>query len=67
VTDEIHLRVEYLNRGMSRRAFAREIDVPEQSIRRLEDGKGVNPATAKKVADFIGCKVTDLMPPQVPA
>lgn len=49
-----------LNAGKSIRGLAREIDVPEPSIRRLENGEGVYPATAKKVADYFGVKVTDL-------
>jgi DNA-binding XRE family transcriptional regulator len=56
------LREHYLNQGMSRRQYAAKVDVPEQSIRRLEAGQGVSPAYAKKVADDLGCKVTDLMP-----
>jgi len=54
------LATERLNRGMSIRGLARELEIPEQSIRRLEAGMGVQPATAKKVADFYGVRVTDL-------
>lgn len=56
------LREAYLNQGFSRRAFAREVRVPEQSIRRLENGLGITPAYAKRVADYFGIKVTDLLP-----
>ena len=56
------LRAAYLNRGLSRRQFADELGVPEQSIRRLEAGKGIHPSNAKKVADFLGLQVTDLLP-----
>jgi DNA-binding XRE family transcriptional regulator len=59
---EFNLSRERLNRGLSIRGAAKDIGVAEQSIRRLEDGLGVHPATAKKVADFFGVKVTDLMP-----
>lgn len=55
------LRAVYLNAGMSRREFARHISVPEQSIRRFEDGDGISPANAKRLADYLGCKVTDLL------
>lgn len=51
-----------LNRGFSIRALADKLDVPEQSIRRLESGAGVHPANAKKIADWAGCTVVDLMP-----
>jgi ribosome-binding protein aMBF1 (putative translation factor) len=49
-----------LNEGLSIRGLARELDIPEQSIRRLESGFGINPATAKKIADKFGVAVTDL-------
>jgi ribosome-binding protein aMBF1 (putative translation factor) len=55
------LRGVYLNAGMSRREFARQINVPEQSLRRFEDGDGISPANAKRLADYLGCKVTDLL------
>lgn len=56
------LTTQRLNSGHSIRSLARELEVPEQSIRRLEDGKGIHPANAKKVADFFGIQVTDIMP-----
>lgn len=55
------LATAYLNAGYSRRGFAREVGVAEHTVRRLEDGEGVHPANAKKVADFFGVKVTDLI------
>jgi DNA-binding XRE family transcriptional regulator len=51
-----------LNAGYSRRGLADHIDVPEQTLRRLESGEGCSPAYAKRVADFFGVQVTDLMP-----
>lgn len=52
-----------LNAGLSIRDLASELDVNQHSIRRLESGEGsVHPATAKKIADRFGVKVTDLMP-----
>jgi len=56
------MKAERLNRGYSIRALADELEIPEQSIRRLEKGLGISPANAKKIADFYGCKVTDLLP-----
>jgi transcriptional regulator with XRE-family HTH domain len=49
-----------LNRGFSIRALAREIDVPEQAVRRVEADERITPANAKKIADFFGVRVTDL-------
>lgn len=51
-----------LNAGYSVRGLAAEIGVAENAVRRLEAGESVHPATAKKVADYFGIKVTDLMP-----
>lgn len=52
-----------MNRGYSIKSLARELEVHEHSIRRLERGEGgVHPATAKKVADFFEVLVTDVMP-----
>ena len=59
----INLAAERLNAGHSIKSLARELDVHEHAIRRLERGEGVHPATAKKVADFFDCQVIDLMPP----
>lgn len=57
-----NLTVARLNAGHSIRSLAAALDVPEQSIRRLESGDGVHPANAKKVADWLGCTVTELLP-----
>jgi transcriptional regulator with XRE-family HTH domain len=51
-----------LNAGYSIRGLARAAGVSEQSIRRLERGKGVLPPTAKRIADTLGVTVTDLIP-----
>lgn len=49
-----------MNRGQSIRGLARELGVPEQSIRRIEDGDGIRLDRAKKVADWHGVQVVDL-------
>lgn len=54
-----------LNSGHSIRSLGEELGIGYQSIRRLEAGEPVRPAAAKKVADFFGVKVTDLMPLEV--
>jgi transcriptional regulator with XRE-family HTH domain len=50
-----------LNAGFSIRGLARDLGIGEQAIRRLENGEVVHPATAKKVADKFGVRVTDLV------
>lgn len=61
------LRTAYTNAGFSRRGFARKVGVSEQSVRRLELGERIRPANAKKVADYFGLRVTDLMPEDLAA
>jgi ribosome-binding protein aMBF1 (putative translation factor) len=62
------LKTARLNAGLSIRGLAREIDVPEQSIRRFEAGDGgLHPANAKRIADRFGVQVTDLLPVKEPA
>lgn len=56
------LRSARLNRGLSVRRAADEIGVARATLRRLEDGRSVHPATAKQIADYFGVQVTDLMP-----
>lgn len=56
------IRLACLNRGLSLRGAAREIGVPEQSMRRLANGQGVTPANAKRIADFFEVQVTDVLP-----
>lgn len=51
-----------INEGFSVRAFAREIGVPEQTIRRLESGQSISLGYAKRIADHFGVTVLDLMP-----
>lgn len=56
------LRIVRINKGLSRRGLAREIQVPEQTLRRLESGQSISPRYAKRVADRFGLAVTDLLP-----
>lgn len=55
------LRSHYTNLGMSRRGYADKLGINEQSLRRLEAGLGVHPATAKTIADDMGLQVTDFI------
>lgn len=57
---------ERVNRGFSRRRLAREINVPEQTLRRAERGEGVSLQYAKRIADFYGVLVTDIWPVEEP-
>lgn len=56
------IRAHYRNAGFSRRGYAAKLEIHEQSLRRLERGESVHPATAKAIADDMGVQVTDLMP-----
>ncbi len=55
------LRAGYVEAGLSRRQFAASIEVPEQTIRRLESGRGISPANAKRIADHFGVRVADVL------
>ena len=62
----MNLRAERLNRGFSTRDAAEKIGVSQAILLRAEDGLGVRPAHAKKIADFYGVKVTDIWPVAAP-
>lgn len=51
-----------LNAGHTVASLASELGVHRASIARLENAESVHPATAKKIADYFGVRVTDLMP-----
>lgn len=50
-----------LNLGLSRRELAEAVGVPYRTILRLEAGLGARPAALKRVADFFGVTVTELI------
>jgi transcriptional regulator with XRE-family HTH domain len=58
----MNLKAARLNRGLSTRAAADEIGVTQAILMRAEDGLGVRPAHAKQIADYYGCRVTDIWP-----
>lgn len=62
MTERFNLRAARLNAGLTQRALSDAVDVRIQTLQRLEDGAGCHPANAKKIADFFGVQVTDLMP-----
>lgn len=56
-----------LNAGLTQRELSERTGVPYPTIQRLEAGLGARPSNAKKIADFFGVKVTDLMPQEAVA
>lgn len=58
----MNLTAERLNMGLTLNMAAERIGIARGTLVALEDGRNVHPASAKKVADFYGCKVTDLLP-----
>lgn len=51
-----------LNRGLSVAACATAVGVPDHVVRHAESGGRPRPENALRLADFFGCKVTDLWP-----
>lgn len=62
MTMPVDLKRARVNAGFTQRGLAKHLDIDRDAIRRLESGLRVNPASAKRVADFFGVQVTDLMP-----
>lgn len=59
----VELVAQRINRGLSVQAFADKFDVSKQTVWSWEKGDyRPRPATAKKIADYFGCKVTDIWP-----
>lgn len=58
----MNVAAERMNRGLSVAQAAAAMGVARGTLKRLEDGEPVHPASAKKVADFYGVQVTDIMP-----
>lgn len=56
------MRTNRINRGFSIRALARELQMPEQTVRAAEKGETPSIANAHKLAGFHGVKVTDIWP-----
>lgn len=56
-----------LNKGMSPEVAANAIGIARGTLERAEDGRGIHPGTAKKIADFYGVLVTDIWPVREPA
>lgn len=58
----ISLKAERLNRGLSVKAAAEQIGIPEHTVWTSETGIQPRPETAKRIADFYEVKVTDIWP-----
>ena len=59
----MNLEAARLNLGLSAKAAAEQIGIPDHVLRYAETGGQPRPATAKKIADFHGVRVTDIWPP----
>lgn len=62
MSDRFDLATARLNAGLTQRDLAELTGVPYPTIQRLEAGLGARPANAKRIADFFGVLVTDLLP-----
>lgn len=58
----MNILAERLNRGLSQTDAAEAIGVSRGTLDRAESGLPVQAARAKLIADFYGCKVTDIWP-----
>lgn len=64
----IDLRAERLNRGMSQREFAKAAGVTQRVLQRAESrASKPHPASALKIADYLGVNVTDIWPAAAPS
>jgi transcriptional regulator with XRE-family HTH domain len=61
-SDRFDVLAARLNQGMTQRELAAKCGVSLTVIQRLEGDGGAHPRTAKKVADYFGVQVTDLLP-----
>jgi transcriptional regulator with XRE-family HTH domain len=50
-----------INRGLSQRRLADLASVSNTSVWKIEEGRGANPATLKKLADVLGVRPVDLL------
>jgi transcriptional regulator with XRE-family HTH domain len=57
-----NLRAARVNEGLSPEALGQKIGVSGGTIRRLEQGLMPTPATARKIAQYLGKEVSDLWP-----
>lgn len=58
----IDLERERLNRGLSLNGMADEVKIARGTLKRAEEGEAIHPASALKIAKFLGVQVTDIWP-----
>lgn len=59
----VNLKAERLNRGLTREALAKELDVSTETVRNIESRRTTpRVQTAKAIADLYGHEVTDIWP-----
>lgn len=58
----VNLEAERLNRGLSVRGAAKKIGIARGTLENAERGESIHPASAKQIADFYECLVTDIWP-----
>lgn len=59
----VNLMAERLNRGLTREALAKKLDVSTETVRNIESRRTTpRVKTAKAIADLYGCEVTDIWP-----
>jgi transcriptional regulator with XRE-family HTH domain len=56
------LRAERLNRGLTLEEMAERVGVTRRVLQAAEGGQQPRPGNALKIADFLGCQVTDVWP-----
>lgn len=56
------IAVERVNRGLTQSDLAEAIAVSPKTIANIEAGHRPSPRVGKKLADYLGCKYTDLWP-----
>ena len=59
---KVNIEVRRLNLGLTAKAAAEQIGIPDHVLRYAETTGQPRPATAKKIADFYGLLVTDIWP-----
>ena len=58
----VDLTKERLEKGLSIRQAAAEMDIGAMTLQRAESGESVHPANAKTIAEFYGYKPTEIWP-----
>jgi len=56
------IRIARINAGLSVRALATDLGISAATLTTIERDGTVSPSKAKPVADWMGCKVTELEP-----